>query len=391
MKNKATAVLIFLYITMLSFLSTSSMEDSYKWYVQGLMMAAGFILIWQTGKQFIQADRDYEELLKRNGEMDQRNQYLLKENERFEQLFHNIDVITFSYDVTSEQMYMSKAVERLYGFSHSMFSGNLKLWKEIVYHDDQEAFHHYIERWNAGTAGQYEHRIICPDGEMRWAVMSVTPIVEPSGRVVTLNGTIVDITKEKNREEELETLAFYDSLTDLPNRQMLHMYLKKALARSKRHEQTLTIMFIDLDGFKNVNDTLGHEAGDVLLKEVADRLHVIVREDDFVSRLGGDEFIIVLEEVGEQEAAHIAQRILDEVSIPYTINEQKAHVSPSIGISIYPTNGENQETLIEKADKAMYFAKNNGKNNYQFYTPEWSVIQPPAAGIFEKILGHFKK
>lgn len=354
-------------------------------------MAAGFVLTWQAGKQLKKADKDYKELVKRNEEIDGRNQYFMKENERLEQLFHSIDVITFFYDVISKQMYMSKAVERLYGFSREKVIGSLKLWKQMVHPDDREEFQHYMERWSAGTSGQYEHRIICPDGEVRWAEISVNPVVDSSGRVIALNGTIVDITTGKKREEELKTLAFYDSLTDLPNRQLLHMYLKKALARSKRHKQTLTVMFIDLDGFKNVNDTLGHEAGDLLLKEVADRLHRIVREDDFVSRLGGDEFIIVLEEVGEQEAAHIAQRILDEVSIPYTINEQKAHVSPSIGISIYPTNGENQETLIERADKAMYFAKHNGKNNYQFYKPEWSIIQSPAAGISEKILSHFKK
>ncbi|WP_078411667.1 sensor domain-containing diguanylate cyclase [Priestia abyssalis] len=384
MKNKSNIVLIFLYIMMLSFFSTSSMGDSYKWYVQGTLIAAGFVLAWQAGKQLKRAGRDYEGLLKRNEEMDGRSQYLMKENERLEQLFHNMDVIAFSYDVTSQQMYMSKAVERVYGFSRETVTGTLELWKHIVHPDDREEFQHYMEQWNAGTAGPYEHRIICPDGEVRWVEISVNPVVDSSGDVVILNGTIIDITKGKIVEEELKTLAFYDSLTDLPNRQLLHMYLKKALARSKRHEQTLTIMFIDLDGFKNVNDTLGHEAGDVLLKEVADRLHCIVREDDFVSRLGGDEFVIVLEEVGEQEAGDIAQRILDEVSLPYTIKEQTAHVSPSIGISIYPTNGENQEILIEKADQAMYFAKHNGKNNYQFYRPELSVIQPPAAGISKK-------
>ncbi|MDQ0247765.1 diguanylate cyclase (GGDEF)-like protein/PAS domain S-box-containing protein [Bacillus fengqiuensis] len=376
MKSRGTIILIFLYIMMLSFLSTSSMGDSYKWYVQGIMMAAGFVLTWQTGKQLKKADKDHEELVKRTEQMDERNQFLMKENDRLEQLIHSIDAIIFSYDVISGQLYMSKAIEQVYGFSRKTVTGSLEYWKDIVHPDDREEFQHHMEQWSAGTAGQYEHRIICPDGEIRWAALNVNSIVDSAGRVAALNGTIVDITEGKKREEELKTLAFYDSLTDLPNRQLLHMYLKKALARSKRHEQTLTVMFIDLDGFKNVNDTLGHEAGDLLLKEVADRLHRLVREDDFVSRLGGDEFIIVLEEVGEQEAGDIAQRILDEISIPYDIHEQKAHVSPSIGISIYPTNGENQETLIENADKAMYFAKHNGKNNYQFYNPEWSVIQP---------------
>ncbi|WP_088105509.1 sensor domain-containing protein [Halalkalibacter urbisdiaboli] len=200
-----------------------------------------------------------------------------------------------------------------------------------------------------------------------------------------------DITWQKRKEDKLKTLAYYDELTELPNRRLLLENLKKSIARSKRHHHMLSVLFIDLDGFKRVNDTLGHEMGDSLLIEVGKKLTECVREGDTVSRLGGDEFIILLEEITESEASEVSERIIEQLSEPFLINEETVQISPSIGISIFPNHGETDEDLIKHADKAMYFAKKNGKNNFKIYNPEIEISVQKKFDFFEKIVSHFQK
>lgn len=179
-------------------------------------------------------------------------------------------------------------------------------------------------------------------------------------------------------------MAYNDDLTDLPNRKALDRHIEKTFARSKRHGHCFGIMFIDLDGFKNVNDTLGHDAGDQLLIEVASRLQDNLREEDVISRIDGDEFIVIVEESSKNELENIADRIIQSSSQPYSINKAEAKVSVSVGISLYPNDGETKEILLENADRAMYYAKNNGKNRFKFYTPDLMNIDPPKEGFIEK-------
>ena len=163
-------------------------------------------------------------------------------------------------------------------------------------------------------------------------------------------------------------LAYHDALTILPNRHLLHDRLQQALAQSKRSGKLAALLFLDLDGFKRINDTLGHGIGDLLLKSVAKRLKTTVRQVDTVARLGGDEFTVVLLEINHaQDAKDVAQKILKVISEPYKIEEHELFVTASVGISIYPDDGSDIESLIRKADIAMYRAKGQGKNNYQVY------------------------
>lgn len=184
---------------------------------------------------------------------------------------------------------------------------------------------------------------------------------------------------------KLKHLAFFDELTDLANRTLLERHLKKALSRSKRLSQPLGVMFIDLDGFKKVNDTMGHETGDLLLREVAVRLKTSVRYEDLIARLGGDEFIILFEETKREDIQDIAERILTNVSVPYLLGDKQPKVTPSIGIAMYPDDGEDQETLLNNADKAMYYAKSKGKNNIQFYMEEIPNLPVKKNGVLKKI------
>lgn len=178
-----------------------------------------------------------------------------------------------------------------------------------------------------------------------------------------------DITKRKQAEETIRYQAYNDILTDLPNRMLLNDCLIMALACTRRNKEMLAVMFLDLDRFKNINDTLGHAIGDELLKSVAKRLTGLVRGVDTVARFGGDEFTILLPEISRAgEAAGIAQRILDAFKKPFMIKGYELYITTSIGISIYPAHGDNVETLLKNADIAMYRAKDRGRNNYQFFT-----------------------
>jgi diguanylate cyclase (GGDEF)-like protein/PAS domain S-box-containing protein len=178
----------------------------------------------------------------------------------------------------------------------------------------------------------------------------------------------------KQAEERIIRLAHYDELTGLANRNMFGQCLNHALARARRNGKLLAVLFIDLDRFKNINDTLGHDAGDRVLKEVAERLQGCLRASDTIGRLGGDEFVVLLEEMPQPVyCGTVAQKILATIAKPVTVGEQNFQLTASIGISAYPADGEDAQNLLKNADVAMYRAKEQGKNNYQFYSAQMNV------------------
>ena len=178
-----------------------------------------------------------------------------------------------------------------------------------------------------------------------------------------------DITERKQAKEKIEYLAHYDSLTGLSNRFSLNSRLVQTMVEAKREERQLAVMFIDLDRFKVINDSLGHHVGDLLLIETASRLSKAVRESDIVARLGGDEFVVVLTMLTDPaDAAQVAAKILDALSVPYLLEGKQLHSTPSIGISIFPENGDDPDVLMKHADAAMYSAKDQGRNNFKFFS-----------------------
>ncbi len=182
---------------------------------------------------------------------------------------------------------------------------------------------------------------------------------------------VQDITERRETQERLNYLAYYDALTGLPNRSLLLDRLRQAMIESERHDRLAAVLFLDLDRFKLVNDTLGHEAGDVLLKIAASRLSACVRAGDTVARLGGDEFTVVLANVAHvDDTGRVARKILDTFAAPFQIAGQELFVSPSIGITLFPFDDTDAEALLKNADAAMYHAKDSGRNTFQFFTPE---------------------
>lgn len=269
------------------------------------------------------------------------------------------------------------------GYSVEELNHNPHIFKELIHVEDLEKYKKAEMQLKLGNLSEVKFRIAHPNGDEKWVEKVATPFRNQNGIIEKIVGQMFDITDQMKLEHALQQLAYNDDLTDLPNRKALDRHIEKALARSKRHEHNFTLMFIDLDDFKKVNDTMGHEAGDVLLKEVVNRLQDCIRDEDLISRIGGDEFIVVFEETNKAIIEEIAERIIERVALPYFIHEQEAKISLSIGVSMYPDDGIDKETLIDHADKAMYYAKNNGKNNYKIYTPDLQEMESKK-GILEK-------
>jgi diguanylate cyclase (GGDEF)-like protein/PAS domain S-box-containing protein len=221
---------------------------------------------------------------------------------------------------------------------------------------------------SAGAEFAYECDVLHKDGH-RVPVEIVGKTVHKGGETFRL-AVVRDISERKRAEERIQYLARHDALTGLPNRAFLSERLEAMLALARRHEVAAAILFIDLDNFKTVNDSLGHHAGDELLVEVASRLKGALRDADIVARLGGDEFLVALADLGAPgDATRVATKLLAAISAPITLEGRQVYVTPSIGISLFPRDGEAVDELIRNADAAMYRAKETGRSNFQFYGP----------------------
>jgi diguanylate cyclase (GGDEF)-like protein/PAS domain S-box-containing protein len=211
-------------------------------------------------------------------------------------------------------------------------------------------------------------------GKKVWISISGEPVFDSSGAFRGYRGVSKDISERKVDEERNQFLANHDALTSLPNRAMFSEVLNLAIQNARRYDRNFAVLFIDLDRFKNINDTLGHDAGDKLLQEMGSRLTHTVRASDVVARLGGDEFVVLVQEVAEpKQVAAVARKILSALVQPMSIQRQECRVTASIGICMYPSEAKDENALMKNADIAMYRAKEDGKNNYKFYSEEINI------------------
>nr|WP_275980396.1 sensor domain-containing diguanylate cyclase [Halalkalibacter alkaliphilus] len=295
---------------------------------------------------------------------------MIEKEGELEGIFSHSNACISSVDLKLGKFKLSLGTEKLYGYIEKDFNQYPLLWKEMIHPFDLpkvEEIEKMIYAEKKRETFISEHRIIRGDGEIIWVAAHFTPIFTVENEVKKVNIFSYDITDRKKAEEKIQHMAFHDNLTNLPNRPLFSKFVEKSLSYSKRNNTQFALMYIDIDHFKQVNDTFGHNAGDRLLIEIAKRLNESVRTNDVVCRHGGDEFMILLDDVKQEDIEAVAKRIIKKLSYPINIlNENEVFISPSIGISLYPFDGENEHTLIKKADAAMYLVKKNGKNNYQF-------------------------
>lgn len=261
------------------------------------------------------------------------------------------------------------AAERMFGYARGTLAGNpISVMMTGPMRDEHDSrFRSYL----AGTARLMGRAVeglgVRADDTTFPMEISVSELRHGKGRLFT--GILRDISERKENEERIKRLAHHDSLTGLPNRNLLNDRISHALARVRRHGGRMAVLYVDLDKFKPINDTLGHEAGDYVLRAVAGRLNNAVRSSDTVARVGGDEFVVVVEEIGRPaEAAQVARKIIEALTVPVLFHGDSCVVGASIGIAIFPDDGNTMEEVCKAADMAMYRVKHSGRNAWCFYS-----------------------
>jgi diguanylate cyclase (GGDEF)-like protein/PAS domain S-box-containing protein len=248
--------------------------------------------------------------------------------------------------------------------------------RKIIHPDDAKKDLPYIQELFSGKMKRYqsEQRFFHKNGDIIWVMVSTSLAYNTEGKALYFISQIQNISAEKKAEEQLRQMAYHDPLTGLANRNKLEHYIQQLLFSSRRLQTNFALIFLDLDNFKNINDTIGHDAGDLLLQVVSERLKMTVRNTDIVARLGGDEFVLVITHVKKVDSvARIAQQILHNMLKPIVIKGHELYATTSIGISFFPHDGQDMQTLMKNADLALYRAKESGRNNYQFCTPEMTA------------------
>ncbi len=291
---------------------------------------------------------------------------------RYESLFENATEGIFQTTPDGRYLSANPALARIYGHTtpDALISHLHDIEHQLYVQPERRAeFVRLMQE--QGTVRNFESQVYTRDGSIIWISENARVVRHADGSVQFYEGTVVDITERREHEAALEYQAHHDSLTGLPNRALLPDRIEQAIAQAGRSGKQVAVVFVDLDHFKLINDSLGHHVGDRLLLEVASRLKTCVRGNDTVVRQGGDEFVLVLaEQQGEDDILAVVSRLLDAVSQPWTDNGQEYGLSCSIGVSCFPQDGDESGALLRSADAAMYQAKASGRSTYHFYTPE---------------------
>jgi diguanylate cyclase (GGDEF)-like protein/PAS domain S-box-containing protein len=300
---------------------------------------------------------------------------LSESEERFRTLADSLPVMVWLADLDGRCTWFNRA---WLDFTGRSLSGEIeRAWVESIHPDDRAAcLRAYSGALEAQISVVQEYRMLRRDGEYRSVLDTMAPRHLPDGRVVGYVGASLDLTERRALEAQVRHIAFHDALTGLPNRALLFDRLAQALNQAHRGGHQVALLFVDIDRFKVINDTLGHPTGDALLCEAGSRLGLVLREGDTVARIGGDEFLILLPRIfAARDVAQVATKLISALSgLPFSVLGNTLHATASIGISLYPQDGNDADTLIKHADIALYEAKNRGRNNYQMFDPRMNAM-----------------
>ncbi len=333
--------------------------QKYVYAVVALMLVAAGAFVWSALLQ--------REVRARTLELERglaERQRLTAERDRFFEVSQTLHVVL---DAQGTIRWVSPAAKRILGRAPEEFVGT-KVWEHLDV-DEEAAHREILPRLKTG-ATDIELRLKHRDGSKRWTLWNAAP--DPLGELVFAAG--LDISERRKAEHQIEHLAYHDALTGLPNRHLFVDRLDNALTRAQRTEETLAVLFVDIDHFKSINDSLGHTAGDVLLRTIALRLRSSLRTEDTVARLGGDEFTVLVSGLKDpNDLLRLAQKIHSTIKVPVDVASRELTVSASIGVGLFPQDGETAEQLLRNADLAMYRAKELGRDRTQFYTAAMSA------------------
>lgn len=324
----------------------------------------------QLQKEILEREH-IESALRDNQTKLQRKQELLVEAERLGRIG------SWERDLASGELRWSDEMYRMFELDPAQVAPSYENLLKAIHPEDRDRVSQaYMQSLESRQLYDAEFRLRMEDGRIKWVREHGNSYFDESGKALRSVGAVQDITERKLAEEEIRNLAFYDALTGLPNRRLLLDRFRLAQSLTARSRHYGAVMFLDMDKFKTLNDTLGHDYGDLMLVEVARRLQSCVREADTVARLGGDEFVVLLEVVdglsseASQNVALIAEKIRAELTVPYQLGSYEYHGSTSIGVSLYRGDEEPVDVLLKQADLAMYQAKNSGRNAVRFFDPK---------------------
>lgn len=306
----------------------------------------------------------------------QSEQLAYEAEQRYRSIFENAINGIYQTSPSGQYIDINPALVKIYGYDskNELINSICDIQQQLyVDADKRTEFIRLID--SQGFVQNFEAQVYRKNGDIIWISENAHEVRDTDGKLMFYEGTVEDISERKRYEKEIEYQATHDSLTGLPNRTLLADRIQQCMSFANRYQKKLAVAFVDLDQFKLINDSMGHDVGDQLLITMANRLVSCLRETDTVIRLGGDEFVLLLTSLEKiEDIAQSMQRILNAVAEPYVTKERDFIVSCSIGISIYPEDGHDPNTLLKYADSAMYKAKKSGRNNFQFYTRELNKV-----------------